>query len=220
MTISHSSASPPAELGAAGRLPPDRTPAAPPFSGKVRPIEFSAPMVRALLEGRKTQTRRLFRGQIESADLPRVSSGDRLWVKERYAKVPPAGARYEATDAIHELRKVIAGRFMPRAYSRLTLAVTEVRVQRLHDISEADAIAEGIELMRETSLYGRHWRNYGAEGMDDRSATHSYRTLWNSLRGHTGVKKLPVEPWSENPWVVAISFTVHHRNIDDMVVDA
>jgi hypothetical protein len=91
---------------------------------------------------------------------------------------------------------------MPRWASRLTLLVTDVRVQRVAEISEADARAEGLEWVAPT---------YGVSGLaaswsgDPRE---SFRTLWNSL--HTK----PGERWEDNPWVCAVSFTVRHGNID------
>ncbi len=82
--------------------------------------------------------------------------------------------------------------FMPRWASRLTLTVTDVRVQRLQDISEEDAWAEGI------TAYGT--TRYEREGRD------LYALLWNSING--------AGAWNNNPWVVALSFTVRKGNID------
>lgn len=231
-----------------------------------RPITFSGPMVRALLAGTKTQTRRLCKVAIElqenglyhihnthggvvctpATDIGREAAhyvahqpGDRFYVREHWRTerlhlqnatsdsplddwpprdLPRVPVIYEA-DADWSVNKTV-GRFrqamhMPKWASRITLHVTDVRVQRLHEIGDADAIAEGIELVRETEKWGKHWRNYGADGYDDRSAVYSYRTLWNSLRGHTGEKQLPVEPWSENPWVTATSFLVEGCNIGE-----
>lgn len=99
------------------------------------------------------------------------------------------------------------GRFMPRRYSRLTLAVTDVRVERLQDCSEADAIAEGIE------QYGRF---FGLPDTDwdaaELSAVGAYHRLWNSINGPGA--------WDANPWVVAVSFDVHRVNIDQMPTPA
>jgi len=89
----------------------------------------------------------------------------------------------------------------------LTLTVTEVRVQRLQDISEADAEAEGIEI-RLGYFDEDVFKNYGS-GLDFGgygAAKDSYRSLWNSLHGP--------DAWGANPWVVAVSFTVEKRNID------
>lgn len=223
-----------------------------------RPILFSGEMVRALLAGRKTQTRRILppvsatsdkfhgfvgvgetRAVFGSSDYPprepetvkiRISVGDRLWVREAWFaarslnSTPPreitqdADIEYDATKRSYSeiglVGKLRPSMFMPRWASRITLIVKDVKIERLQDISEEDAIAEGVELVRESERWGKHWRNYGAEGFDDRSAKHSYRTLWNSLRGHTGSQPLAVEPWSENPWVVAYTFVTIHANID------
>lgn len=202
-----------------------------------RPISFTAPMVRALLEGRKTQTRRLlmqappardarllglherpgynglFAWFSEPAARPRGGEakvayrrGDRLWVKERYAKAPPTDFRYEATDDIHELRRVLAARFMPRCASRLTLLVTAVRVQRLQEITRDDALAEGVARVGGGVL---RWEKYAAvEGHSGSTPQAAYALLWNSLNAARGFG------WDTNPWVAALTFTVHPGNID------
>ena len=208
-----------------------------------RPIIFSAPMVRALLAGRKTQTRRLMihtpldigewtelpSEMQESLDVagwqqfgfvvanPRFDAGDRLWVRETWAVgniydgVPPrninpggkpgwCGVRYAATDQRLGL-KDRASIHMPRWASRLTLEVGAVRVQRLHDISESDAEAEG---MPEPYLGDADppWEEMAIMI----SRTMQFRNLWNKLRGPGA--------WTANPWVAASTFSVTHANID------
>ena len=197
-----------------------------------RPIIFSAPMIRALLDGRKTQTRRVLKVQPETGSyrlavydpqgfasfrhdaytrkwnvkLP-YASGDRLWVKERTAWLSSHGWRYMAdnqdlSDYIEdgELGKWCSPIHMPRRASRLTLIVTDVRVQRLLDITEADAVSEGCQ---------PHKMGTG------RNPFESYRLgfsdLWNSLHGP--------DAWDANPWVCALTFTVHKCNIDQMGAD-
>jgi len=202
-----------------------------------KPIIFSAPMVRALLDGRKTQTRRVLKVQppepctfsgfysvpltgafqcrlqgettLHTQRLP-YAPGDKLWVRERFAvsgigwgKKPreARGGRVhfhaEPDHGWHDYwgswRPSI---HMPRWASRLTLIVTDIRVQRLQDITEADAMAEGVD----------------AVTMEDapRQAAMSRRSdfarLWNSLHG--------ADSGDANPWVVALNFTVHRCNID------
>ena len=195
-----------------------------------KPIIFSAPMVRALLEGRKTQTRRVVRqpdvdaGQhwhrypagwfmidAEDAYLAKTpyQTGDRLYVREQCATwtgtITDVAYRADETEGEWENLKHDAGLgfwkmrpsiHMPRWASRLTLTVTDVRVQRLQDISEADAMAEGVD----------------AVTMDDvpRQAAMSRRSdfaaLWNSLHGP--------EAWDANPWVAAYTFRPVLGNID------
>lgn len=208
-----------------------------------RGIIFSAAMVRALLDGRKTQTRRLLKSVPEGArysgihyasDEPdswffnsprgprklRVSfePGDRLYVREawkveaRYDDVK--GSDLPRTAPIYHLEcpgeptpecagRYRQGRFMPRWASRLWLSVTDVRVQRVQEISEADAIAEGLEWIAPGK-----WSvapHMPIIGDDPRKV---FSELWNSL--HTK----PGETWADNPWIVAVSFTVNHGNID------
>lgn len=153
-----------------------------------RPIIFSSPMVRALLAGTKTQTRRLLKPQPGDMDRPfamedgtwhvtdsrgcnmsplpvRYAVGDRLWVREAfigargYDDDPPsrfgnkpiwycADGAPDREKWWHLSNRLRPSIHMPRWASRLTLTVTEVRVQRLQEISEEDAIAEGAEPMR------------------------------------------------------------------------
>ncbi|MEE7438893.1 hypothetical protein [Methylobacterium oryzae] len=111
--------------------------------------------------------------------------------------------------------------FMPRWASRLTLLLSEVRVERLHDISEADAEAEGCEFeLWDQTLAVRDyskpdgWFQAWSEDAGgtyveaDRIWRASFRSLWESINGP--------ESWQANPWVVVVGFSVHARNIDQL----
>lgn len=204
-----------------------------------RPILFSTPMVKALLKGEKTQTRRLAKRQdifLRSGrpfvptglhtelpfSRPGWDVGDRLWVRETWARYPielnpqpediwfrADGLSPPSDSTLHKWRP---GIHMPRWASRLTLTVTHVRVQRLQDISEEDAQAEGIE-RRLNDTYHGFYRDYGKTeqcyGNGVTFARDSFRTLWTSING-----KRPGASWDDNPWTVALTFTVAKRNID------
>lgn len=192
---------------------------------KERPIIFSAPMVHAILEGRKTQTRRIYKARNggvwpNKADLPGLMqvirlcpygrSGDRLWVRENWAWYPldhdPSCVIYRAdyapdAPAPAEFGKWLPSIHMPRGASRITLEVTGMRVERLQDISEEDAIAEGIE-QTEPFFGCACWRDYMEP---DREASSfpddpvgSYASLWESMHG--------ADSWDQNPWVWVIEF--------------
>lgn len=143
--------------------------------------------------------------------------GDRLWVREAWRAprefdavaprdIPPGtDVWYEAQDNVpfhpSDFGKLRPSMFMPRWASRITLEVTGVRVERLQDISEADAVAEGCECDSDG------WRDYQMpETQCCGTAIESFRSLWNSLHGP--------DAWDANPWVVALTFTVRHGNID------
>ena len=189
-----------------------------------RPIIFSAPMVRALLAGTKRQTRRLaFRsfeplGPVTAKVGPetpwcRVQPGDRLWVREAWASADaddrgPYAVAYMADHpgdptglgwrpSIH----------MPRWASRLTLVVTEVRRQRLQEISEEDARAEGIRRW-EMPPYGFTYFDSITMGNGYATAREAFQRLWGSLHGD--------DAWARNEEVVALTFTVHRCNVEAM----
>lgn len=172
-------------------------------------------------EGEGIVQRAVFtRDQIEE---PRFAVGDRLWVKENY-RGPQAYETngYKPKDwgnkpiwyvadgdppAEHTTfwsTRVRPSIHMPKWMSRLTLTVTEVRVQRLQEISEADAYAEGIECWSEPGLCS--WRV--ADIMSFEGAIDAYRMLWDSINADPGAR------WKDNPWIVAVSFTVAKHNID------
>jgi len=113
-------------------------------------------------------------------------------VDEHLANMQTTMASHPSIDWSKHLR-LRPSIHMPRWASRITLEVTDVRVQRLQEISEADAVAEGVEWIRE----------------HDRDASDAFSRLWDSLNAERA-------PWASNPWVVAISFKPHLCNIDQM----
>lgn len=151
-----------------------------------------------------------------------IARGDRLWVREAWrcngwaidvATIFYGASEGEGYTAMCEqypvadkkpLRITSGWRpsiHMPRWASRLTLTVTDVRVERLQDISEADAIAEGCGQYSSSTKLSRpfnpDWKGIYREG---------YAELWNEINGSGA--------WEANPWVVAYTFTVQNGNID------
>lgn len=178
-----------------------------------RPILFSAPMVRAILSGTKTQTRRVaiqtagghlkepsghrrwHPADPEAALACRYGQpGDRLWVRETFAEGihQMAGVNHWAysADRFGEQQR-LGDRWkpsihMPRAASRILLEIISVRVERLQAISEADAMAEGcLGKLAEA-----------APAADE--AREQFRDLWQSING--------ADSWAANPWVWVVEF--------------
>lgn len=215
---------------------------------KERPIFLNGDMVRAVLDGRKTQTRRIMKVQpsedfspmnmeletdftsrwytpgvvdkdgylqsskkqvfgVASEDegytCPFGAVGDRLWVRETHSirvepsEYTPGAAWYRESDIGRQWEGQLRWRpsiHMPRWASRITLEITGVRVERLNNISEADARADGVEQLR-----GGFWRHYQpAWTQHQLSARGSFVTLWKSIYGE--------ESWQANPWVWVIEF--------------
>lgn len=207
-----------------------------------RPILFSAPMVRALLDGRKTMTRRLAGG--------RIRPGDLLWVRETWTLherfsdlgvvVYAASIDGPWSEAHQQVpAKLCTGTVpqpfqkgwrpsihMPRWASRITLEVTATRIERLQDISEGDAMAEGIQLkVNQDGLAlvdvgskhsPLHYIDPKLRGMGDAAieAAWTFRchfaALWDDLHGP--------DSWAANPDVAVIGFKVHRTNIDVMAL--
>jgi hypothetical protein len=212
---------------------------------KERPILFSAPMVRAILEGRKTQTRRVVKfpakwehdchmrdpmdgkpgdpawphclsgdGRYHKMPCPYGQPGDRLWVRETFMPMPHLNAKafYRATDPL------VGGKwkpsiFMPRDLSRLTLEITEIRVERLNAITDEDAGKEGVSSVLASlgtdDLSIGTIRNYlndqdQKEGKPVQYFTGKnlprarFASLWQSINGP--------DSWAANPWVWVVTF--------------
>lgn len=211
---------------------------------KERPILFSAPMVRAILEGRKTQTRRLMKPPPPTVEAVRAKAGiafdifaphsmpgtwavsgpvwavrelmgvepgwrcscgepgDRLWVRETWAKATDARSTRFREDTLYAADFTDRWRgpahfdgawrpsiHMPRWASRISLEITGVRVERVQDISGDDIRAEGIE--------SAEHRAYCTAGCDD------LREAWAKLWDGINAKRAP---WHSNPWVWVVEF--------------
>lgn len=194
------------------------------MSTKDRPILFSGPMVRAILDGTKTQTRRAVKPQPQGNDLQICTSaydwqtcedgylhglvagdhgydalsfccpygipGERLWVRETWAHwsdgLGPVDESshilYRADTARPDPKRWRPSIFMHRADSRILLEITDVRVQRLQEISEEDARAEGVSGPFD-DLFTPRLR---------------FERLWEAING--------ADSWEANPWVWAVTF--------------
>ena len=197
------------------------------MKAKERPIIFNAEMVRAIMAGTKTQTRRVIKPQPEADHIgsfggvgepfayafeheekwrycPYGGTKEKLWVRETWAvaecfdSIKPSKLNLTARNVEYraEPKKtgylgLVRGKwrpsiFMPRWSSRITLEIADVRVERLQDITEEDAKAEGVK--------------HGSSAMGH-VFTHKehFRGLWNGING----KK---HPWESNPWVWVVEF--------------
>lgn len=203
---------------------------------KERPILFSGAMVRAILDGRKTQTRRVCKARgvdfigsggrsgadwndpdcwgyeagdgewyvlsrspsngMRSIVCPYGQPGDRLWVRETWNLIEAVFGGttrpvYRASPETYTQYPGIAWRpsiFMPRWASRITLEVVGVRVERVQDIDDADAYAEGMEPLAD------EWVHSGASARD------LFLMLWNEINAKRGYS------WDSNPWVWVVEF--------------
>lgn len=185
---------------------------------KERPILFSGPMVQAILDGHKTQTRRIQKeqhlGAASTVLCPYGQSGDRLWVKETWADVRgrgfdndlfPVGVGYRAGCDSESLK--IAKEygvnwkpsiFMPRWASRITLEIVGVRVERLQDITPEDVAAEGIKKIYQGKELAGWLGPFNGHDFPYSHASEAYSALWDSINGNGA--------WAQNPWVWVISF--------------
>ncbi len=222
---------------------------------KERPILFSAPMVQAILDGRKTMTRRVvnclcntahgdrllgewpgsipprkwggnegdlwqYRGPklnvgdwfeqyqthvddfaTTNVSCPYGAVGDRLWVRETVKRAGAGACWYAADNSLvygtdvltrqrmpahyRYKRDVLSSIHMPRDWSRITLEITGLRIERLHDITEDDAKAEGVLLKDDSAGAFQTYRQ-------------SFAWLWHKING--------MDSWTADPWVWVVSF--------------
>ena len=192
----------------------------------MKPIIFSTPMVKAILEGRKTQTRRVIkiddapenwkisidgtsivRTEPYDIKLPRYAAGDILWVRETWATVSSGIIEYKATyiepytgsTEIDHIGKKIAWRpsiYMPREAARIFLRVTNVRVERVQEITVDDCRLEGC-CCSDCLQTGPH-------SPDCKCDTLFYNT-WNDINAKRGYG------WDTNPWVWVYEFETFNK---------
>jgi len=221
------------------------------MSNKAHPILFSTPMVQAIMEGRKTQTRRVVKpqpsdnwmqnvfslcptynmyrsngeqmfwlsdGKDDEIKCPYGKPRDLLWVRETSIINKNSCRRFFVADGYHKsiseetgkpfpYEKVVPSIFMPKMAARIWLEITNIKVERLQDISAADAINEGVNFY-DDDVIGRCYKDYMGDASGygnsdvDFHTTHnpitSFQTLWQSINGE--------ESWNANPWVWAIEF--------------
>jgi hypothetical protein len=123
-------------------------------------------------------------------------------VREAWApNDPPSGYIYKADDASGHASRIFGVKwrpsiFMPRSVSRLTLELTDVRVQRLQEISEEDARAEGCQ-----NNHTAKWPS-GDPGFIHDVHRRNFARLWDEINAKRGY------PWESNPWVWALTFKV------------
>lgn len=218
---------------------------------KERPILFNAPMVRAILDGRKTQTRRIIKN-VDPENFPYCGTfdevngfpvitfaddtgdsvtsrifasckfgkpGDRLWVRETfsYHEIPEGEPFYYPADRLRECvdhdygfhywadgqpefsnwSKPKPSIHMPRSASRILLEVTNVRVERLNEISEEDAMAEGINIPAPHVGIDSAGGSIESETISWAPSDY-YKELWESINGKGS--------WNLNPWVWVVEF--------------
>lgn len=227
---------------------------------RVKPIIFSGPMVRAILEGKKTQTRRVTKQPPPECSInfmigeeaylppeqrtpvrrhfeawggplfetkpkkficgvfqivPRIQPRDILWVRETFGMWPAENSDrledaviYRADDDDWECRMFDwrPSIHMPRWASRLTLEVTEVRVQRLQDISEEDVWAEGVEPVGNGAAFVQL-----RDALTYSTPRTCFGMLWDSINEKRGFG------WDANPWVCAVTFQPHQINVDEFL---
>lgn len=184
---------------------------------KEHPILFSTPMVQAILEGRKTQTRRVVKPQREKFSIgfqpntwfygagddgvidvdgvigcPYGQPGDHLWVRETWAGDEYTGFAYKASEpnALPFGEECVFDNWKPsihmtRSASRITLEIVNVRLERVREISEQDAKAEGVNFVS---------CDAGGNSID------LFANLWDSINTKRGYA------WDTNPWVWVVEF--------------
>lgn len=176
----------------------------------VRPILFSGPLVRGILDGRKTVTRRLL--AIRGRQV--MNAGDKLWVRETWGTLDADHPRCRDGRKPQEGDQILyranpgddyqwgpgrpcQGDFvwrpsihMPRWASRISLLITDVRVERLQDITPDDVRLEGVDVPDD-----------GSERVSETTVLSSFERLWDQTYGAR-----PGSSWDENPWVMRIAF--------------
>lgn len=203
-----------------------------------KPILFNTEMVKAIIDGRKTATRRLIQPRYRDNESgysvcrrstdnsiscitytdeegastrdmkPPYNVDDILYVRETWAKIPGASSeggyayKYKASDEGEYWSGVKGFKWkpsihMPKEAARIYLRVTEIRIEKLQDISEEDAVKEGLYV-------GWHREDNSSRA---ESARQAFMWIWQSV-----TKNAQEVSWLANPWVWAIYFERYGRS--------
>lgn len=192
-------------------------------------------MVNAIIDETKVQTRRLIKEKstvfnwLESGFTPeficsdgneairKYNVGDIIWVREkwRHNETKTGFPHHHYADknvfTNRDSEKWKPSIHMPKEACRIFLEVKSVRIERLQQISEHDAIAEGIEMVKSSIIYPA-WANYNLDDIEDvpyySNPIDSFKSLWESIYGR--------QSWASNPWVYAIEFEIIQLNYEQM----
>lgn len=210
---------------------------------ETKPILFSTPMVQAILEGRKTQTRRIIKPQPDARGLrttnvlfedyhgkeikPKYQIGDILyvkemhymygrWVKNGYTKTGKQAYEFVRDNQFREIRyfdnppeKIEKNSFrgtgwykrnslfMSLSSARIFLEVTNVGVEKVQNISEGDAVEEGLKLIQMSEYYFPYY-DYLTNEYECILPSESFQSLWIKINGQ--------KSWDDNPWVFVYEF--------------
>lgn len=187
---------------------------------KERPIIFSTEMVQAILEGKKTMTRRIMKDQNKGDSYknsrtfrdgifilangaainwkcPYGKPNDQLWVKETFTEDRTGAIYYRADYQTGMFSKWKPSIFMPRSTSRIDLLINSIRVEQLKDITNEDAKKEGVRFAKSTLGYCYCDYRYKSFNIMT-SAVDSFKSLWEKING--------IGSWKDNPWVWVIEF--------------
>ena len=179
----------------------------------MKPIPFNTEMVRAILDGRKSVTRRVVKPQPEGRPAPMTvvrppyQPGDILWVRETWTSVPDGSYIYKASVECPDAWRGTwhPSLHMPREAARIFLRVKDVRVERLQEITEEQACVEGTDPWDEACYENNGWHPTFSDpdSGGDPNMIDGFHKLWNST-----IKKSDLDRygWDANPWVWVIEF--------------
>lgn len=188
------------------------------------PVAFMVELVRKLLSGDKTHTRRIITNIWRD-----VEPGDMMWVKEKYALQTVHRSNYgQHTSAIYAADDPQDGfegaskdgsifrtgwktpRFMEKCYSRITLVLNEVREEPLNSISHNDVLAEGCDVFPNAPggpCYAFPGTGYHESGLCHSATDVAFSQVWDKLHKKEG------ETWADNPTVKVLVFDVFRCNV-------
>jgi len=166
----------------------------------MKSIQFKPFLIERIIAGKKTETRRLVKNKTK----PRYKVGETVYIKEKLYRNVDNGISFEDGEPIPDTnwgwkRNVLSPMFMPEKYARLFLRITDINIAWLQNLSEADAIAEGIFL----TDYGWSWK--ASTQNDDCFVTPriAFANLWDSINGDD-----QLQCWHADPEVFVYKFEV------------